>query len=73
LGLAKVQGVLYWIPRWNGDGPALYLARADHWDRAANAPVIVSAVGLTSSGVVAAVRYAIRQAAEDDLCVTEGT
>lgn len=64
---AEIRGILYWIPRWGSDGPALYLARADHWDRAANAPVIVSAVGLAPAAVVAAVREAVRLAAEADL------
>lgn len=47
LGLVAVRGVLYWQPRWASDGPALYLDRADHWDRAANADVVIPAVGLT--------------------------
>lgn len=67
LGRPQICGILYWIPRWGSDGPALYLARADHWDRAANAPVIVSAVGLTPAAVVVAVREAVRLAAEADL------
>lgn len=67
LGWTQIRGVLYWIPRWPEDGPALYLARADHWDRAANAPVIVSAVGLTHAAVLTAVREAVRLAAESDL------
>lgn len=67
LGWTQIQGILYWIPRWPEDGPALYLARTDHWDRAANAPVIVSAIGLTPAAVLTAVREAVRLAAEADL------
>lgn len=69
---AHIRGVLYWLPRWDSDGPALYLARDDHWDRAATADVVRTADGLTVAKVQDAVATAIRLAALHDLACLGG-
>lgn len=67
-----VRGVLYWIPRWEGDGRALYFTRADHWDRAASADVVRHAEALTVDQVKDAIRSAVRIAALHDLACFGG-
>ena len=69
---AHIRGVLYWIPRWDSDGRALYLSRDDHWDRAATADVVRSADALTVAKVQDAVNTAIRLAALHDLACLGG-